>query len=40
MLCYHPHGYEFKPYKDGTLFDYMVQKFDSRLFNLKWMFFG
>ena len=30
MLCYHPHGYEFKPYKDGTLFDYMVQKFDSR----------
>jgi sugar phosphate isomerase/epimerase len=30
MLCYHPHGYEFKSYKDGTLFDYMVQKFDSR----------
>lgn len=30
MLCYHPHGYEFKPYKDGTLFDYMVEKFDSR----------
>ena len=30
LLCYHPHGYEFKPYKDGTLFDYMVQKFDSR----------
>jgi len=30
MLCYHPHGYEFKPYEDGTLFDYMVKKFDSR----------
>jgi len=30
MLCYHPHGYEFQPYKDGTLFDYMVEKFDSR----------
>ena len=30
MFCYHPHGYEFKPYKDGTLFDYMVEKFDSR----------
>jgi sugar phosphate isomerase/epimerase len=30
MLCYHPHGYEFVPYKDGTLFDYMVQKFDPR----------
>jgi sugar phosphate isomerase/epimerase len=29
LLCYHPHGYEFKPYKDGTLFDYMVEKFDS-----------
>lgn len=30
MLCYHPHGYEFQPYEDGTLFDYMVKKFDSR----------
>lgn len=30
LLCYHPHGYEFMPYKDGTLFDYMVEKFDSR----------
>lgn len=30
LLCYHPHGYEFKPYKDGTLFDYVVEKFDSR----------
>lgn len=24
-LVYHAHGYEFKPYKQGTLFDYMVQ---------------
>lgn len=24
-FCYHPHGYEFKPYEDGTLFDYMIQ---------------
>lgn len=23
-LCYHPHGYEFRPYEEGTLFDYMV----------------
>jgi sugar phosphate isomerase/epimerase len=30
LLCYHPHGYEFRPYGNGTLFDYMVQKFDSR----------
>lgn len=24
-LAYHAHGYEFRPYKDGTLFDYMMQ---------------
>ena len=24
-LAYHTHGYEFKHYKNGTLFDYMVQ---------------
>lgn len=23
--CYHPHGYEFKPYEAGTLFDYMAK---------------
>lgn len=25
-LCYHPHGYEFVPYNDGTLFDYLVEQ--------------
>jgi sugar phosphate isomerase/epimerase len=30
LLCYHPHGYEFKTYQDRTLFDYMVEKFDKR----------
>jgi sugar phosphate isomerase/epimerase len=30
MLCYHPHGYEFMPYNDGTLFDYMTEQFDKR----------
>lgn len=25
IFCYHNHGYEFLPYKDGTLFDYIVQ---------------
>jgi len=25
-LCYHPHGYEFRPYEKGTLFDYMMAK--------------
>lgn len=24
-LVYHPHGYEFRPYQNGTLFDYMAQ---------------
>jgi len=24
-LVYHPHGYEFRPYEDGTLFDYMAK---------------
>ena len=24
-LAYHAHGYEFRPYEDGTLFDYMAQ---------------
>ena len=30
LLCYHPHGYEFKTYEDRTLFDYMVEKLDKR----------
>ena len=25
-LCYHPHGYEFRPYQNSTLFDYMVNE--------------
>jgi sugar phosphate isomerase/epimerase len=24
-FCYHDHGYEFHPYEDGTLFDYIVK---------------
>jgi sugar phosphate isomerase/epimerase len=35
LLCYHPHGYEFKPYEDGTLFDYMVKKLDRRFIYLE-----
>lgn len=30
LLCYHPHGYEFKTHGDSTLFDYMVKKLDLR----------
>ena len=34
-LCYHPHGYEFRPYNQGTLFDYMVQHTDAKYFNFE-----
>ncbi|WP_232834805.1 sugar phosphate isomerase/epimerase family protein [Pleomorphovibrio marinus] len=27
-FCYHPHGYEFKSYEGGTLFDYMLANAD------------
>ncbi|MBT1703861.1 sugar phosphate isomerase/epimerase family protein [Chryseosolibacter indicus] len=30
-LCYHPHGYEFRPYEGGTLFDYLVKHTDKNL---------
>jgi sugar phosphate isomerase/epimerase len=26
IFFYHPHGYEFQPYKDGTLFDLMMKE--------------
>ncbi len=29
-LCYHNHGFEFQPYMDGTLMDYLVQKTDAK----------
>ncbi len=28
QLVYHPHGYEFRPYQEGNLFDYMVTNSD------------
>lgn len=34
-LCYHPHGYEFRPYEKGTLFDYLVKETDSRYLNFE-----
>jgi sugar phosphate isomerase/epimerase len=34
-LCYHPHGYEFRPYGDATLFDYMVKNTDPKYFNFE-----
>lgn len=32
-FCYHPHGYEFRPYGKGTLFDYLVTHTDPRYVN-------
>lgn len=33
-LVYHPHGYEFRPYAEGTLFDYMAQNAEYFKFEL------
>lgn len=33
-LAYHAHGYEFRPYKDGTLFDYMAENATDFTFEL------
>ncbi len=34
-LCYHPHGYEFRPYGGGTLFDYLVNNTNPKYFNFE-----
>ena len=34
-LCYHPHGYEFRSYGDGTLFDYLARETDPRYVNFE-----
>ena len=34
-LCYHPHGFEFTKYGDGTVFDYMVKQLDARYMNFE-----
>lgn len=34
-LCYHPHGYEFRPYTGGTLFDYLVTNTDPKYLNFE-----
>ncbi|HTD39291.1 MAG TPA: sugar phosphate isomerase/epimerase [Mucilaginibacter sp.] len=43
-LCYHDHGYEFGPYEDGTLFDYIVKNTDPKYvsfeMDLMWTFHG
>lgn len=41
---YHVHGYEFQPYENGTLFDYLVQNTDPEYVSLQmdvmWTHFG
>lgn len=43
-LCYHNHGYEFEPYEDGTLFDYIIKntnpKYVSFEMDVLWTFHG
>lgn len=34
-LGYHAHGYEFRPYEDGTLFDYLAKHMDKRHANFQ-----
>ena len=41
-LAYHAHGYEFRPYEDGTLFDYMAENATHFAFEMDvyWVFHG
>lgn len=34
-FCYHPHGYEFRPYQKGTLFDLMMEKVNPAYVNFE-----
>ncbi len=43
-FCYHDHGYEFGPYGNGTLFDYIAQNTDPKYvsfeMDMMWTFHG
>ena len=34
-FCYHPHGYEFRTYEQGTLFDYLMSNTNPRWVNVE-----
>lgn len=34
-FCYHPHGYEFRPYEKGTLFDFMMKELKREYVNFE-----
>jgi sugar phosphate isomerase/epimerase len=44
IFCYHNHGYEFAPYKDGTYFDFIIQntnpEYVSFEMDILWVFHG
>ena len=43
-FCYHAHGYEFQPYEDGTLLDYIIKntnpEYVSFEMDIMWIHFG
>jgi sugar phosphate isomerase/epimerase len=43
-LCYHAHGYEFQPYENGTLLDYLIKNTNPQYVSFEmdifWMQFG
>ena len=43
-FCYHPHGYEFQPYQQGTLLDYLIEntqpEYVSFEMDIMWIHFG
>jgi sugar phosphate isomerase/epimerase len=34
-LCYHPHGYEFMPFENGTFFDYLAKNLNPAFANFE-----
>jgi sugar phosphate isomerase/epimerase len=34
-FCYHLHGYEFRPYESGTLFDYLLKNTNPKYVNIE-----
>jgi sugar phosphate isomerase/epimerase len=44
IFCYHAHGYEFQPYKNGTLLDYLIQNTNPKdvsfEMDILWIQFG
>lgn len=43
-FCYHPHGYEFQPYQNGTLLDYLIKNTNPKdvsfEMDILWIQFG